>query len=110
MWACICIDEHTHIIKTAKLKVENSAQTSFMFSPVSFHAARPSLIFMFRAALLLRWGLEAFAYFTAASKNLPAINALAYFPAKQAKEKNSYKADTRLAVLRSFKSSCARLI
>jgi hypothetical protein len=29
-----------HIIKTAKLKVENSAQTSFRFSPVSFRAPR----------------------------------------------------------------------
>jgi hypothetical protein len=29
-----------HIIKTAKLKVENSVQTSFRFSPVSFSATR----------------------------------------------------------------------
>jgi hypothetical protein len=29
-----------HIIKTAKLKVENSAQTSFKFSPVSFCAPK----------------------------------------------------------------------
>ncbi len=31
---------YMHIIKTAKLKVENSVQTSFRFSPVSFSATR----------------------------------------------------------------------
>jgi len=36
--AGVLIDKYTHIINTAKLKVENSAQTSFRFSPVSFLA------------------------------------------------------------------------
>ncbi len=40
MWVCIHIDKYIDIIETAQLIVENSAQTSFRFSPVSFRATR----------------------------------------------------------------------
>jgi len=37
--ACECCPI-THLTKTAYLKVENSAQTTLRFAPVSFHAPR----------------------------------------------------------------------
>ncbi len=39
MRVCIHIDnKYMQIINTAKLEVENSAQTRLRFSPISFHA------------------------------------------------------------------------
>jgi hypothetical protein len=40
--ACICCANCTHE-KTAKLKVENLAQTTFRLSPISFRAPQPCL-------------------------------------------------------------------
>jgi hypothetical protein len=39
-YKCGCMDEYMHVTETAKLIVENSAQTSFGFSPISFRAPR----------------------------------------------------------------------
>ncbi len=44
MWSRINIDKYMHIIKRAKVIVENLDQTSFRFSPISFCAARISLV------------------------------------------------------------------
>ncbi len=38
MWARIHIDKYLHIIKTAQLIVENSAQRSFRYAPINFCA------------------------------------------------------------------------
>jgi len=55
VWACIHFDKYIHIIETAQLIVENSAQTSFRFSPVSFRASRvgPSLTSLFNKFIFL---------------------------------------------------------
>jgi hypothetical protein len=43
IWACANNMQFLHNNKTAWLKVENSAQTTFRFSPVSFRAPRISI-------------------------------------------------------------------
>ena len=51
-----------HITKTAKLKVENSAQTTFSFSPVSIRAPWISLVRLARCKHSLIWPLGQLQY------------------------------------------------
>ncbi len=43
-WSCLCCQLMFLLSKTAQLKVENSAKTTFRFSPVRYRAPRVSLL------------------------------------------------------------------
>jgi len=60
---CVCLCHAVAlIIKTAKLKVENSTQTTFSFSPVSIRAPWISLVRLARCKHSLIWPLGQLQY------------------------------------------------